>query len=123
MSGFPAFQGDRAHDGVVGAEGGRRDVQLQIAAAHLLFQAVAQALVGGDSAAHAQHAVTGLVQGLQRFAHQTVDDRLLKTGGQIGDLWLSQLDLAQIEAAGARDGVADGGLQAAEAELQPLSVL
>jgi hypothetical protein len=78
-------------------------------------------LVGGDAAADLS---TGGSFGrcCERLRHQRIDDGLLKAGRQIGDLLLRKPGSREIGPAWSGDCIAHGGLQTAEAEVEPLAV-
>ncbi len=84
-AGLPAFDGQRAHDGIVGAESQRGDVQFDSPPLRFLVEPLAETGVGRYAAADAESAKTGLMQSGHGLAHEAIDHRLLKAGGQIGD--------------------------------------
>ena len=96
LSVLPALQtleGDRAHHGVVGAQLGRGDVQLESRCSRdAAEQPLAQQPVGRDAAADAEHGQPVRSQRQERLGHEGIDDRLLKAGGQVGDLLRRKLD-------------------------------
>ena len=94
------------HRAVVGAEHGRRREDRHRRAGD---ERLAQRAVGGDAAGEQQAAGALAQRGLRGLLRQHVDDGRLERGGHVGH----RRRLAGFAA----DGVQDGGLEAAEAEV------
>jgi hypothetical protein len=124
------FPGNARHRGVVGAHGWRRDQQFHVAFVREFPQPFPQPAVGGDAAADAQRLPSELPKRQIAFRDQHVDRRLLKRRGHVGQPLFRQSDpdAPGVRVAGQRrtapwrpaHGVQHGGLQPAEAEIEPV---
>ncbi len=117
------LDGNRSHHRIVGTEFHGRDMQFEAVRLGRLGQLMSKQLIGGHAAAHAQPLPARCVAGPASLTDQAIDHRLLKTGGQIRDLLGWQLQGGEVTLAHPGDAVAHGGLQAAEAEVQPIRIL
>ena len=95
-----AFDGDRAHHGVVGAEPQGGDVKLHVARGRFFLQALRKRALAATPPPTQSFPQAGATQGGKRLVQQDIDHRLLKTGRQVGDLLRRKLDLRQVRPPG-----------------------
>ena len=98
--GLVAFDGNRAHHGVVGAEPQGGDVKLHVAGGRFFLQPRAETGVGRHAAAHAELPQAGATQRRKCLVQKHIDHGFLETGRQVRDLLRRKLDLRQVRPPG-----------------------
>ncbi|MNL26407.1 hypothetical protein D3C87_1479310 [compost metagenome] len=87
----PHCAGKRDHRAVIGAEGEVRVVDVHLAAAAHLVQALAQLLVGAHAAGHHQALVPGLLERGERLGREHVDDGIDKRAREVRAILLARV--------------------------------
>ena len=93
-------------------------MQIDVVCLASLLQVMAEYLVCSDTAANADSFEPSMLRGRDRFGDQAIDDGLLETGTDVGDLLIAEIEFGKVDLAGAGDGVANRRFQSAEAEIQ-----
>ena len=85
-------------------------MKLDVLSAGLFFEPHSQSGIGRDAASDAQGLQADLSQGKKGLAEKAIDDRLLETGRDIGDLLVIKVDLREIGTTRPGDLIANGRL-------------
>ncbi len=109
----------RHHRTVVGGEPGSRGIQLSVAGKHLA-EPFPQGGVAGDAPADDHPAAAGQLRGTNRLGDQHLDDGLLELRRQVVPRALQSAFLLFLDL---RHEQREGGLEAAEGEIEPGGIL